>query len=300
MSSQTVFIVNPAAGRGKGATVWRELEKRLNSTPVSYSVAFTTGPLDATVLTRKALQDGVRTVIAVGGDGTANEVVNAFFRDGHPVAPEARVAFVAAGTGNDVGRQFALADPVQLGETTMQADVLRLCFSGDGSGAERYALFHAGVGLATEVAEMSSRLKQRLGGLAYVAGTVVALYQHRPRRSKFCCDDGHPVSGDFNFIVAANGQYGGGGMKIAPMASIDDGVLDVITLRGASRRAMLLRLLPAVYRGAHMGHPAVGHHRTRTLLITADRPLSVQTDGELAGTTPVSIEVLSHALAVCV
>lgn len=300
MSADTAFVVNPAAGHGSGARVWRKLASRLSGTPLSYTVTFTTGPNEATALARKALGEGARTVVAVGGDGTAHEVVTGFFDQGHSVAPDARVAFVAAGTGNDVGRQFQLRDPTRLDQTATSVDILHLCFSGpNAERPESYALFHAGVGLAAEAVEMSNRVKRRLGWLAYAGGTAVALYRHRPRTVRFACDGGPLVSQELSFVFAANGRYAGGGMLIAPMASMEDGLLDVITLQGASRSEMLFRLLPAVYRGAHIGNPAVGHRQAHTVELDADQSLAVQVDGELDGTTPVRISVLPRALAVC-
>lgn len=298
-ATEMVFVVNPAAGRGSGARLWRELAARLSATNLSYAVSFTRGPGDATALTRKAVQDGSRTVVSVGGDGTAHEVINGLFAQGRLVAPEARIAFVAAGTGNDVGRQFQLGDPTRLGDRTTRVDILRLSYPMPGDSAERYALFHAGVGLAAEAVEMSNRLKGRAGPLAYAGGTAVALWRHQPQRIQLSLDDGPAVRRDVNFIFAANGKYAGGGMLVAPMASMSDGIIDVITLEGASRSAMLFRLLPAIYRGAHIGHPAVAHIPVRTLHIASDEPLTVQADGEPAGTTPVRIDLLPQALSVC-
>jgi diacylglycerol kinase (ATP) len=301
MAPEMVFVVNPAAGRGSGAREWRRLAARLNAAGVSYHVSFTAGPGDATILARRALEDGSRIVVAVGGDGTAHEVVNGIFAQGRLVTPDAQVAFVAAGTGNDVGRQFQLRDPAHLGDRTTRVDILRLSYSQkENDPAERYALFHAGVGLAAEAVEMSNRLKGKLGWLAYAGGTAVALYRHQPHQVRFSWDDGPIVTRDVNFIFAANGKYAGGGMLVAPMASMDDGIVDVITLEGASRSDMMFRLLPSIYRGAHIGHAAVGHFRAHTLHLASDEPLTVQADGELAGTTPVWIDVLPQALPVCV
>ena len=102
-----------------------------------------------------------------------------------------------------------------------------------------------------------------------------------------------------SLIVVANGKYAGGGMRIAPPASMQDGLLDVVTLRGAGRLEMLFRLLPAVYRGAHMGHPGVHYTQAHTVMVEADEPLAIELDGELAGTTPIWIDVLPRVLPVC-
>lgn len=299
-TEQTAFIVNPAAGRGSGKQVWSTAEGQLVAKNVPYTVSFTGGPGDATVLAAKALRDGARTVISVGGDGTAHEVVNAFFDQGHLVHPGARIGFLTAGTGNDVGRLFQLGEAAFSGEHTTHVDVLRIRYSSDSSGAdERYALMHAGAGLVTEVVETSNRLKRRLGRFVYAGGSAVALYHHRPSRIRFSCDGGPPLAETISLIIVANGKYAGGGMMIAPPASIQDGLLDVVTLQGASRLEMLLRLLPAVYRGSHMGHTAVRHVQAHTILVESDNALSIEIDGELAGTTPVWIDVLPRALPVC-
>lgn len=300
MVVEIAFVVNPVAGHGSGLRAWRELKPRLTAAGLPHTVSFTAGRGEATALTRKALQEGVRTIGAVGGDGTASEVVNGFFERGRPVAPGARFAFVTAGTGNDTGRQFQLADPVRLDGPTITIDVLHLSYQrSNGGDFERYALIHAGVGLATEAVEMSDRIRTRFAWLAYAGGTAAALYRHRPRMVRYSCDGGPTVSRDLSLFFAANGTYAGGGMQVAPMAAMDDGVMDIITIEGASRRAMMFRLLPAVYRGAHIGHPAVGHQQARTLDLDAESPLSVEVDGEIVGKTPVRIDLLPRALVVC-
>jgi YegS/Rv2252/BmrU family lipid kinase len=290
------FIVNPVAGQGRGRRVWDEMAPRLQAERCPHTVRFAEEPGHATALAAQALRDGARTVVSVGGDGTANEVVNGFFDRGALVNPQARIAFIPAGTGNDIARQFNLQDGALPGPATQHVDLLHVrCGSGS---AVRDGLFHAGAGLPAEVVETSTRLKGRWGKLSYAGGSVVAIYRHRPRIVRFSCDGGPPVTARLSFIMASNGKYAGGGMLMAPPASMEDGVLDLITLQGASKLTMVFRLLPAVYRGAHMGHPAVGHLQARSVQIESDDPLVVQTDGELIGTTPVTIEVIPHALPV--
>jgi diacylglycerol kinase family enzyme len=126
----------------------------------------------------------------------------------------------------------------------------------------------------------------------------VALLRHRPSSIRYSIDGGPIAEGALNLIVVANGPYAGGGMRIAPSASMEDGLLDVVTMRGASRNQMLFRLLPAVYRGTHLGHPAVDYSQAHQIRIESDAALSVQMDGEIVGTTPVRIDLLPRALPV--
>lgn len=299
MTNEIAFIVNAAAGRGKGRHVWESEASQLRDANVSYGVGFTAGPGDATALAAKAIREGARTVVSVGGDGTAHEVVNGFFEEGRLLSPHARAAFIPAGTGNDVGREFPFQNGMLLSEHTAYVDLLRARFAPESGAPERYGLFHAGAGLPTEVVETSIRLKDRLGKFVYAGGSAVALYRHRPSALRFSCDGEAAIAANLSFIMVSNGRYAGGGMLMAPSASMQDGILDVITVQGASRLTMLFRLLPAVYRGAHIGHPAVGHVRARTVVIESDQPLPIQVDGELVGTTPVWIDVIPAALPVC-
>ena len=123
MTEEIAFVVNPVAGRGGGVEVWRRTVAQLTAKNLPYSVRFTGGPGDATVLTAKALRDGARTVISIGGDGTAHEVVNGFFEQGRLSHPAARVAFLSAGTGNDIGRLFQSREAAFLDETATYVDV---------------------------------------------------------------------------------------------------------------------------------------------------------------------------------
>ncbi|GAC1513692.1 MAG: diacylglycerol kinase family lipid kinase [Chloroflexota bacterium] len=299
-SHEVTLIVNPVAGRGSGGDTADRVAAQLGANNVPHTVNFTRGPGHATVLTRKALREGARTVVSIGGDGTANEIVNGFFEEGELVNPRSRIAFIAAGTGNDVGREFQGHETALQGEKTEYVDLLLIHHTAAAAGGEkRYALFHAGAGLVTEVVETSNRLKARLGKFVYTGASAVALYRHHPSRIRFACDGEPALTQNMGLIIVANGKYAGGGMLIAPPASMQDGFLDVITLQGASRLEMLFRLLPSVYRGSHMGHPAVGHVQARTVLVESDEPLAIEIDGELAGTTPVTIDVCPKALPVC-
>lgn len=300
-TKDVTLIVNPVAGRGRARRIAQRLATRLGDGTGSLTVSYTTGPGEATALTREALRAGAHTVVSIGGDGTAHEVVNGFFDRGHSVNPDARLAFIAAGTGNDIVREFPGHETTILSEHTERIDLLRIRSTSApaDSAHERYALFHAGAGLVTEVVETANRLKARLGKLVYAGGSAVALYHHRPSRIRFAYDGGAPVTQPMALIIVANGRYAGGGMKIAPSASMHDGLLDLITLQGASRLDMLLRLLPAVYRGSHVSHPAFNLVKARTVFIDSDDPLSIQLDGELAGTTPVTIDVCPGVLPIC-
>jgi diacylglycerol kinase family enzyme len=178
--------------------------------------------------------------------------------------------------------------------------VLRVRYTPPGeANSGRYALFHAAVGLVSEVTAIANRYKGRLGLLGYAAGAVVDVLRHRARTIHCSCDGGPLRSRSLDLIFAANSRYAGGGRLFAPMASMEDGMLDLLSVEGAPKRFIVLRLLSDVYRGAHLRHAAVTHVRARSIHLAVDEPLPVEMDGERAGTTPVWIDVLPRALPVC-
>jgi diacylglycerol kinase (ATP) len=315
--AKTTVIVNPAAGLGRCGRTWPKIECALASAGIVYDLKVTQKRGDATGLAAEALRKGATTVVAVGGDGTANEVANGFFYpDGvedTPINPGARLGYVALGTGRDLARALAL--PVNSTRVaiaslrpdapTRAIDAGRADFIGAGDRlTRRYFLTGAGLGLGAEVAakvETSARLFKWSGGfVTYLLGTIGAISTHRPTEVTVQIDDAPATSAGTNVVFVANGPFTGGGMRIAPEATLDDGQLDVLVARGASRSTLLLQLLPAIYRGAHLRHPAVQHDRARHVRVESATRLLLQLDGELVGRGPATFTIVPRALKVLV
>jgi YegS/Rv2252/BmrU family lipid kinase len=314
---KTVLIVNPAAGAGRCGRTWPRIQRALASAGVKYDLKVTQKPGDAIGLAAEALRKGATAVVAVGGDGTANEVANGFFYpDGAVDAlinPAAALGYIALGTGRDFARALALPDdPIDAalsllgpGARTRIIDVGRAQFVGAGERlTRRYFLTGADLGLGAEVAkqvERSGRWLKRGGGfVAYLLGAIGAIAAHRPTPVTIRLDGAPASLVRANVVFVANGPFTGGGMRMAPDASLDDGLLDVLIARDATRSTLLLQLLPSIYRGAHLGHPAISHYRARHARIEPARPLPFQMDGEQVGRGPVDLTVVSKALRVLV
>ncbi len=312
---RTVLILNPAAGAGRCGREWPRIQRALAAARVKYNLRVTRQPGDAIGLAADAILSGATTVVAVGGDGTANEVANGFFDPGDgedaPINPAVRLGYIALGTGRDFARALALPDdPVKAALSLLgpsgrirTIDLGRARFVGANERlTRRYFLTGADLGLGAEIAayvDARRRWIKRGGGfVAYLLGAVGAIRAHRPSQLTIQIDDAPATSIRANIVYLANGPYTGGGMRIAPEASLGDGLFDVLVARGASRATLLFELLPSIYRGTHLGHPLVDHCRARRVRVEPAGHLVLQMDGEQLGRGPAELAVVPAALRV--
>ncbi|HEY8377769.1 MAG TPA: diacylglycerol kinase family protein [Nannocystis sp.] len=307
-------IVNPKSSGGRLGRVWPEVQKKLEAAlggPVE--VAFTDAPMAAARLTREALQDGVELVVACGGDGTNNEVVNGFFapsRPGEPdvkVAPEAALSILMLGTGGDFRKSFGAAGDVatqvrRIAEAGPRPlDVGRLDYvADDGSPATRYFINIASFGVSGAIdREVNrARLSKLLGGrFAYFAATVRGMARYRSRPVLLRVDDGPEQRFVVNTVAVCNGQYFGGGMHVAPMADPGDGRFELIVMHDLGVLD-LIRNPNAIYRGEHLGLPKVKHFQGRRVEARPEDGSEVllDVDGEAPGRLPATFTVLPGAL----
>jgi len=294
-------IVNPHAGKRRVGDEIPELERTLRARGLPYDLLTTAGPGDATRFARDALEAGGRFVVAVGGDGTVHEVVNGMMDGGRPVVDDPVLGVVAAGSGCDLVRTFGLPGDVTrscqhlVGENTYPLDVGVLMYTdADGSSRTRYFPNVAEAGLGGAVAARAERLPAWLGRGKYFAAFWLTLPRFKVTNVRVRADK-RTYEGPAIMIIVGNCQYYGGGMKISPRSYPGDGVLDVLLFVGP--RSDAFTLLPRVYRGEHVPHPHIREFRVKdTLTIEADRPLPIEADGEVLGTTPATFRVVPHAI----
>ncbi|HEX2031707.1 MAG TPA: diacylglycerol kinase family protein [Actinomycetota bacterium] len=290
-----VLIANPRSGRGRVGQELPEVERQLQTHGLRYRIVETGGPGDATRLAREALEAGERFLVAVGGDGTVHEVVNGMIADDRAVANDAVLGVVAAGSGSDFVRTFGLPGDATravrhlTGDRLYPIDVMRAEYDDAGRRAVRYVPNIAEAGLGGAVVARAVRLPRRLGRSRYFVGFWLSLGRHRPWEVEVRVDR-KEWTGRANNVVVANCQFYGGGMKISPRAYPGDGLLDVQISTGPKSEAFTL--LPKIYRGEHVPHPHIKEMRGRVISVEADRPLPVEADGEVLGTTPATFTVL--------
>lgn len=285
-------IVNPAAGHGRGARLVRMLAQEFAAEGMTLEVAVTPGPAEAARLAAGAVDDGHTTILAVGGDGTANEVANGM------IGSSASLALYPIGKGNDLSRSLGYPRGRRrrkLARWLVNEARARTIDVGEVNG--RIFVNATGVGIDGHVAERT-RASERVVGqrLAYVVGSLVSIATYRPQRMHVTID-GETRTGRFLTIVASNGKYLGGGMKPAPRALLDDGSLDV-TLAGDLSRAQSIVALLRIYFGRHENGTTVVTRPARQIEIDLEREQPTQLDGETGRAEHLRIAVRPSALSV--
>ncbi|MGQ0720129.1 MAG: diacylglycerol/lipid kinase family protein [Candidatus Eiseniibacteriota bacterium] len=286
----SLFLVNPRAGRGRGERIARELPALLAARGARADVRITEAPRDAVRLAREAAAAGASLVVAVGGDGTAHEVVNGI------AGSRATFALIPVGSGNDLA--LALGIPSELDAAL---DVAL-------SGAEKAidlarfddAWFANSLGLGFEAqVTIESRSITWLRGFAiYLAAVLRALARLRCPQLVIRADD-RVLEGRRLLVCVGNGPRVGGGFYLTPDAVNDDGLLDLCIVEGMGRWRVL-RTLPKAIRGAHVGDPRITMLRARSIEIESDEGFPFHADGEVidAACRRLSVRVVPRALTV--
>jgi diacylglycerol kinase (ATP) len=279
-------VRNPAAGRG--ADVSRRLTAALGAADVDAEVVVSEATEHVVDLVAEGRGRGFRRFASVGGDGTAHWLLNGLMATEWDEPPT--MAIIPAGSGSDFIRTFALprtiegAVPLLAAGRTYRVDVGRL----DGSFGSRWFLNAANIGLVARSAQRAARLPARLGSLRYTAAFWLSLATFG--RAPVVVDlGGRRIEERAITVVAANGQFFGGGLNIAPQASLQDGVVDVEVFACSKWRAF--DVMPRVIRGNHLRHPAVKRGRTAALTVTVPDDWPVEADGEMVGSGPVQVTV---------
>jgi len=305
-SFQTVLIVNPRSANGKTGRRWPTIEGIVHREfRGRFDVVFTEGPLHATTVTRQHLDRGYNLVVAVGGDGLVNEVVNGFFEDGQNLHPNAVLGLLPVGTASDFvkslgwNRDLARAVRRLNGTQTRRVDVGRATFC-DFQGEKRTRCFVnvADFGAGGAVVEKVNRTSKIFGGpFSFLWGILSILPRYRNTEIHLTMDGGGQVSAILNNVIVANGKYYGGCIRAAPDASIDDGCFQCVVVKDVTFSEVLWNL-PRFLRGDHLTHPKVESHRAAWLRATSTERVLIEVDGELIGTLPGVFDILPRALLV--
>lgn len=287
--STIVAIINPNAGGGKGAELIPRLRTALETTGRPFLVHPTSSQGDAQASACRYAQEGAGLVVAVGGDGSIHEVANGLCASGTRVP----MGIVPAGRGSDFVRTVKTPESMEaavahaVGTAPRAIDIGRASYA---DGTSQCFINVAGLGFDAIVAERVNT-KNKLPGsnLPYLVASLQTLVGYR--NIQVVVDaDGVVFSTYAVFVQIANGQYMGGGYKIAPQADIEDGMLD-LALVGDLSKPDLLKTLPKVYGGNHVTHPKFTYLRAKTIRVETIQPARVQLDGELSGGSPVTFSV---------
>jgi YegS/Rv2252/BmrU family lipid kinase len=293
-------IVNPAAGGGRSAKLAGPALTRLREKGLSIDVIASTGQGHAVQLAREAYDQGYRSFLAVGGDGTAHEILNGVFAN-RDSFERISLGFLPLGTGNSFLRDFTqngaeASMQALLENRTRPVDLIRLRHAA----GEIYSFNLLSVGFTADVAAITNRLFKPFGHLGYLLGVFVRVVQLRRRSFALRCDDDKDWDERRSlFLTFNNSKYTGGTMLIAPHADPTDGLIEFVRW-GPISRLGLLRTLPKLYDGSHIKHPLASRRAVRRVEFNVPVPTDVMIDGEVATLECRLLEILPAAVDVYV
>jgi diacylglycerol kinase (ATP) len=293
---RTCIIVNPNAGSVEDLEA---LEASLDHLPET-EVCRTEAAGDAERLAREAVRDGADLVVAAGGDGTLNEVVNGLSED----FGKAKLGLLPLGTGNDFARSIGVPDDLAGALAVLESgrvrtvDVARATIGGIGGIGRCFVNMSAG-GFSGEVSERASEAKDRWGPLAYMRAAIGALPELKGFLTTIILNGAETLRLETYNIVVCNGRYVASGIPAAPQAVLDDGLLDVL-IAPATTIPQLAGLIPLVLLGRHVDSDLLLFRRATRVEIECDPPMAFNVDGELIGEGTARFEILPRALQVIV
>jgi YegS/Rv2252/BmrU family lipid kinase len=304
---KTFLVVNPSSGNGDTGKRWAQLSASVGKALGEFGHAFTERPMDAARLTRKAIEQGYECIVAVGGDGTVNEVVNGFFRngDGNLLNPDVSLGVICRGTGGDFRRTFdwdlkldSALKRLQ-GAETKPLDVGMVEYlSHAGKKETRYFANICSFGASGLVDKVVNESSKVLGGkLSFMVGSLKALMKYSDQKVRISLDGGAAEEVDVTTLAVANCQFFGGGMKVAPSANPHDGVFDVTIWSGYGLSDFVLRSA-GVYSGAHVKWKGTRTLRCRSFTAepVGDAEVLLDVDGEQPGRLPCRISLVPAAI----
>src|SRR3984885_13965706 len=295
MKAETLVIVNPAAGGGRALRAQANVAKLLKLRGHGADCSHSQSSEDTSQQAERAVREGYRYVVALGGDGGFHHVVEALH------GTEAVAGFFPAGNGNDIAADLGIpADPLDAADAFLKSaprpiDLIRARFR---DGRTAHYIGAGGMGLDAEAAHLANTKFKRLPGVTrYLAGALWEFF-HGGTIGLHAEIDGVAWDGRALFVAVANSTRYGSGIRIAPDARMDDGWIDVALVQGV-RLTRLVEAIPIILTSGDLrGFPEVRRYRCKRIVLQTERPAKVHGDGELLGETPVELTVLPRAVQV--
>lgn len=287
-----IAIVNPRGGTRRGLAILESVKAVFDGAELDIQTTAHSG--HARELAQNLPLEPCDGLIVIGGDGSLHEVVNGLMRRANPsLVP---IGLIPGGTGNTVAEHLGCLDPVVAAKRIVAGkigglDIARI----DANGETEFCANIIGWGAAVDINKTAERLRW-LGTSRYTLAALWQIVLARKRRAKITLD-GRASEDDFFFIVGANTKFTGKGMKLAPDAIMDDGLIDVVVVRHATRGQMVA-MFNKVFDGSHVELPCVEIHRVRSFAIESAAGDLLNMDGELKGSTPLRVEMIPSAMRI--
>ena len=287
-----LLLVNPASGTRRGMVVLEQVKPVLAAAGAELDVCITEQSGHARRLAQTLDLAGYHGICLIGGDGTVHEVVSGLLERDRPTSLP--LGLIPAGTGNDVAKQLGVSSPLEAAQRIIAGraspfDVAKV----EANGQTNYCVTIIGWAGVADINCTAERLRL-LGPPRYAVAALWQILFAKRRRARLLLDN-QTIDDEFLLVVACNTVFSGSGMRLAPRAKVDDGKIDVVLIRRATRWQMF-RLFAKVFDGAHVEMPCVEYHQVCSLSILSDDDSPLDLDGEIQGTTPVSIQIIPGAI----
>ena len=288
-----IITVNPYGGKKLGAALLKIVKPVFDANGADLFIIETTFAGHAKELANQIDLENYDGFLAIGGDGTLHEVVNGMLtRKDHQKIP---IGIIPGGSGNSYLHDLQLTDPIQAAEAITSrnkrsVDVAQV----EVNHVIKYAMNMIGWGLVTDVGNKAEHYRW-LGTSRYTILSVVEVLRHKSRTATLILDD-QKIEDDFTFIIACNSIHVGKGMKMAPKAQLDDGLIDLVVVRSNVTRARLLQTLPNLFDGSHINEPEISYYQTSEFSLIPEKDEILNIDGEIMGSTPVKVKMIPNAI----
>ena len=305
---KSILIVNPKSANGTTGKNWTRIYQEIRrGLKTDLDVRFTDRQGHGTTLATEAIKEGYERVVAVGGDGTINEVMNGFFEKGKLINPDAALAVMSIGTGSDFVKTLEFpATPFEAAERIRQGkvwtiDLGKCTFTGlGGEEGSRFFINIADFGSGGAVVDKVNRTTKVLGGqISFLWGILTTLPTYKNKLTKYRVDDGPEEEKILNTFIVANGRYYGGGLKPAPNAELDDGVFDIVSI-GDVGFLEAVSSLGKFRKGTYLEIPKVTFSKGKTVVASSEQTQLVEMEGEVVGRLPARFEMVPKALKIIV
>lgn len=304
MNKKITIIINPAAAGGKTAAVWAKKRKYFQAAFANSKEIYTQKPDHAVKIAKRAVELDTDYIMAVGGDGTVNEVINGMLK-AETKKLTTKIIIYPQGTGSDLNRSLKLPRKttefikmIKRAESKKIRVVEAKYMRQNNKKEKRYFLNAADCGMGAEVAKkLNESQKVNFGSLSYLLRIFQVLFNYKNKYCKIKADNKLIYAGKINTVIAARGNYFGGGIKIAPEADIFSDKLNLLLLKDFSKIGIILNLIKA-YKGNHLSHSLVDSYLCSELKISSQEKAELELDGESVGTTDVNFKISEQEISV--
>lgn len=290
------LLVNPKGGHKRGLEIYEKVKHIFSSAGTNITVLHTEYAGHAFDFANTLDFVGYDGLCAIGGDGTMYELINGMLKrdDNHKIP----IGLITGGTGNSFMYDVDCLDPIDAAKRIVQHNLRPLDIAKVNANGELFYSFNIiGWGLATDAGKLAEKLRW-LGGVRYDVASIIEVLKGKDRIATLTLDE-EVIKENFIFIIGCNTIHTGKAMKMAPLAQLNDGKIDLIIVRKTSR-INLLKLFPKLFSGDHIKSPLVEYRQVQNFSISIEETNDLTIDGEIIGTTPLNVQMVPKMVNVLV